>query len=97
MAIGTISGMAVDSNHCLSWFLGINLSILHIIYSLYLHQDGRESKMKRLVARSVLFLGVVGTGGGAIYVTNGVRDYAVVLGALGTTRVHLWTDSGWRL
>jgi type II secretory pathway pseudopilin PulG len=31
-----------------------------------------------------------GTGGGAIYVTNGQRDYAVVLRPLGTFRVHRW-------
>jgi len=41
----------------------------------------------------------VGTAGGAIYVTNGQRDYAIVLSALGAVRVHAfdkganqWTD-----
>jgi type II secretory pathway pseudopilin PulG len=33
----------------------------------------------------------VGDAGGAIYVTNGNRDYAVVLSALGTARLHRWT------
>jgi type II secretory pathway pseudopilin PulG len=38
-----------------------------------------------------------GSGGGAIYVTNGKRDYAVVLRALGTIRVHRWQTGlgGW--
>ncbi|MCP4040170.1 MAG: prepilin-type N-terminal cleavage/methylation domain-containing protein [bacterium] len=40
-------------------------------------------------------LGTVGQGGGAIYVTNGRRDYAVVLSALGTTRVHYWDGAAW--
>src|SRR5690606_4600261 len=44
-------------------------------------------------------LGTIGSGGGAVYVTNGVRDYAVVLSPLGAVRVHAydagakaWTD-----
>jgi Tfp pilus assembly protein FimT len=40
-------------------------------------------------------IGLPGQGGGAIYLTNGRRDYAVVLSALGTSRVHVWNpDSG---
>jgi hypothetical protein len=35
-------------------------------------------------------LGDVGSGNGAIYLTNGRRDYAVVLSPLGTVRVHSW-------
>jgi Tfp pilus assembly protein FimT len=35
-------------------------------------------------------LGIVGQAGGAIYVTNGSRDYAVVLSPLGTVRLHRW-------
>jgi prepilin-type N-terminal cleavage/methylation domain-containing protein len=31
-----------------------------------------------------------GTGGGALYVTNGRLDYAVVLAPLGGVRVHVW-------
>ena len=31
-----------------------------------------------------------GQGGGAIYVTNGRRDYAVVLSPLGAVRLHAW-------
>jgi prepilin-type N-terminal cleavage/methylation domain-containing protein len=34
--------------------------------------------------------GDVGSGNGAIYLTNGRRDYAVVLSPLGTVRVHSW-------
>ena len=39
----------------------------------------------------------VGSAGGAIYVTNGHRDYGVVLSPLGTVRLHRWIsdDSGW--
>jgi prepilin-type N-terminal cleavage/methylation domain-containing protein len=33
-------------------------------------------------------LGTIGSGGGAVYVTNGSRDYAVVLSPLGAVRVH---------
>jgi type II secretory pathway pseudopilin PulG len=40
-------------------------------------------------------IGPVGTAGGAIYVTNGHRDYAVVLSPLGTVRLHRWTGGGW--
>jgi len=36
-----------------------------------------------------------GSGGGALYVTNGERDYAVVLSPLGGIRVHLWTGGAW--
>jgi len=35
-------------------------------------------------------LGPIGDAGGAIYVTNGNRDYAVVLSPLGTVRLHRW-------
>jgi len=38
-------------------------------------------------------IGPVGAGGGAIYVTNGRRDYAVVLSPLGVSRVHRWNTS----
>jgi type II secretory pathway pseudopilin PulG len=39
----------------------------------------------------------VGSAGGAIYVTNGHRDYGAVLSPLGTVRLHRWIsgDSGW--
>jgi prepilin-type N-terminal cleavage/methylation domain-containing protein len=33
-------------------------------------------------------LAPIGSGGGAVYVTNGIRDYAVVLSPLGAVRVH---------
>ena len=34
--------------------------------------------------------GTVGSGNGAVYFTNGQRDYAVVLSALGGVRTHSW-------
>ncbi|HUK62881.1 MAG TPA: prepilin-type N-terminal cleavage/methylation domain-containing protein [Dongiaceae bacterium] len=42
--------------------------------------------------------GGTGTGGGAIYLTNGTRDYAVVLSPLGGVRVHAWdrATGAWR-
>lgn len=42
--------------------------------------------------------GAVGTGAGAIYLTSGSRDYAVVLSPLGTVHVQVWDpDTGqWR-
>jgi prepilin-type N-terminal cleavage/methylation domain-containing protein len=42
-------------------------------------------------------LGRLGTGGGAIYVTNGRRDYAVVISPLGNVRVVTWSQgqSAW--
>jgi len=38
-------------------------------------------------------VGGVGTGGGAFYVTNGERDFAVVMSPLGGVRLHLWNRS----
>jgi prepilin-type N-terminal cleavage/methylation domain-containing protein len=35
-----------------------------------------------------------GTGGGAFYITNGKRDYAIVLSPLGSVRVHAWSNQG---
>lgn len=42
-------------------------------------------------------LGPVGQAGGAIYVTNGNRDYAIVMSPLGTVRLHRWQEgaAGW--
>lgn len=44
-------------------------------------------------------VGPPGSGVGAVYVTNGRRDYAVVLTALGGVRVHSWEvgTAQWRL
>jgi prepilin-type N-terminal cleavage/methylation domain-containing protein len=36
--------------------------------------------------------GSLGTGAGAIYLTNGRRDYAVVMSALGAVRVHRYNE-----
>jgi type II secretory pathway pseudopilin PulG len=38
-------------------------------------------------------LGLRGEGGGGIYVTNGRRDYAIVLAPLGTSRALAWNPS----
>jgi type II secretory pathway pseudopilin PulG len=35
-------------------------------------------------------VGPAGQGGGAIYITNGKRDYSVVVSPLGNVRVHVW-------
>jgi prepilin-type N-terminal cleavage/methylation domain-containing protein len=40
-------------------------------------------------------IGNTGSGGGGLYITNGERDYAVVLSPLGSARVHLWNGNGW--
>ncbi|HVN37267.1 MAG TPA: prepilin-type N-terminal cleavage/methylation domain-containing protein [Myxococcota bacterium] len=36
--------------------------------------------------------GNVGAAGGAIYLTNGHRDYAIVMSPLGTVRLHRWNS-----
>jgi prepilin-type N-terminal cleavage/methylation domain-containing protein len=41
---------------------------------------------------AVCLLGSVGNGGGAIYLSSGRRDYAVVMSPLGSVRVHNWLD-----
>jgi len=38
-------------------------------------------------------IGLPGFGGGAIYLTNTRRDYAIVLSNVGTTRTHVWVPS----
>jgi len=40
-------------------------------------------------------VGVTGTGGGALYITNGRRDYGIVLSPLGSVRVHAWDGNAW--
>ena len=37
-----------------------------------------------------LTIDAVGSGGGALYITNGRRDYAIVQSPLGGTRFHVW-------
>jgi type II secretory pathway pseudopilin PulG len=37
-------------------------------------------------------VGVAGAAGGAIYVKNGHRDYAIVMSPLGTVRLHRWNS-----
>lgn len=43
-----------------------------------------------LAIDSTCNIGTIGTGGGALYLSNGRRDYAVVLQPLGGVRVHRW-------
>lgn len=40
-------------------------------------------------------VGITGTGGAALYITNGRRDYAIVLSPLGSVRVHAWDGNAW--
>jgi type II secretory pathway pseudopilin PulG len=40
-------------------------------------------------------VGAIGQAGGAIYVTNGKRDYAIVMTPLGTVRMHRWRSGSW--
>ena len=44
-------------------------------------------------------IGGIGTGGGAVYLTNGVNDASIVVTPLGANRVHNWnvTASGWTI
>ena len=37
-------------------------------------------------------IGPTGTGGSAFYITNGKRDYSLVLTPLGGVRVHAWNE-----
>jgi prepilin-type N-terminal cleavage/methylation domain-containing protein len=48
--------------------------------------------MPRAFSTGPFASGPVGAGGGAIYVTSGTRDYAVVLAPLGGVRVHSWNQ-----
>lgn len=43
-------------------------------------------------------IGQTGTGGAAFYLTNGERDYSVVLSPAGAVRIHSWNDEAgqWR-
>lgn len=46
--------------------------------------------MPRAFSTGPFAAGAVGAGGGAVYVSSGTRDYAVVLAPLGGARVHSW-------
>ena len=46
--------------------------------------------MPRAFTKGPFATGALGTGSGAVYVSSGTRDYAVVLGPLGTVRIHSW-------
>ena len=37
-------------------------------------------------------MGQLGSGNGAVYITNGARDYAIVLNPLGGVRIHAWNQ-----
>ena len=55
--------------------------------------DGRPVGMS-----AACTFGQLGSGTGGIYITNGERDYAVVLHALGAVRLHAWAGAsgGWQ-
>lgn len=55
--------------------------------------DGRPVGMS-----AACTFGQLGSGNGGIYITNGERDYAVVLNALGGVRLHAWNaaDGAWQ-
>jgi hypothetical protein len=40
-------------------------------------------------------IGDTGSGGGGLYLTNGRRDFGVILTPLGGVRMHLWNDGAW--
>lgn len=40
-------------------------------------------------------VGDIGSGGAALYLTNGKRDYAITLSPLGGVRVHAWVSGAW--
>lgn len=42
-------------------------------------------------------IGSTGSGSAALYLTNGERDYAVVLSPLGSVRVHRWEGASWSI
>jgi len=44
-------------------------------------------------------IGGIGTGGGAVYLTNGVNDASIVVTPLGANRVHNWRNgaNGWTI
>jgi prepilin-type N-terminal cleavage/methylation domain-containing protein len=46
--------------------------------------------MPRAFTKAPFATGALGTGRGAVYVSSGTRDYAVVLAPLGSVRVHSW-------
>jgi prepilin-type N-terminal cleavage/methylation domain-containing protein len=46
--------------------------------------------MPRAYSTGPFAAGALGTGSGAVYVSSGTRDYAVVLAPLGSVRVHSW-------
>ena len=50
----------------------------------------RPDGMPRAFSVSPFDEGNVASGNGAVYVTSGERDYAVVLAPLGGVRVHAW-------
>jgi hypothetical protein len=46
--------------------------------------------MPRAFSTGPFAAGALGSGRGAVYVSSGKRDYAVVLAPLGGVRVHAW-------
>jgi len=54
----------------------------------------RPDGLPRAFAVDPFGAGNVASGNGAVYVTSGTRDYAVVLAPLGGVRVHAWAKGG---
>jgi prepilin-type N-terminal cleavage/methylation domain-containing protein len=53
--------------------------------------------MPRAFTKGPFATGALGSGSGAVYVSSGTRDYAVVLAPLGSVRTHSWNrgESEW--
>lgn len=68
----------------------------------FLEPDGQPARwvmfmpdgMPRSFELGPLDVGDIGSGGGAVYITSGERDYAVVLAPLGGVRVHTFDRGG---
>ena len=37
-------------------------------------------------------MGQLGSGNGGVYLTNGSRDFGIVLNAMGNVRIHAWNS-----
>ena len=49
---------------------------------------GQAGRLRRFALTTAL-------GGAAFYLTNGTRDYAVVMSPMGGVRVHVWRGGAW--
>ncbi len=69
----------------------------NVAYSVVYTPDGLPRVFTQNAGACVA-IGLQAQGGGAIYLSNADRDFAIVLSNLGTTRVHLWNpvSGGWQ-